>query len=345
MKKFILGVLVGGIIFGSIPLAASIEEYICHKADYKLIIYGQEYNDPELPLMTYKGHTIGSVRKILEAAGLNVEWNAELGQAEVSGLKNETNNLSLTKDIIIPFTEEKIKEIQERERSERENNQNIVLDTGEQAKYLERGSIESNIPGLSHASFITFKDELYISDGHVNYNILRNVNIYNLTEKSGESFDNGNLISYKGIRFRKLSSINLRGTIDKIDESGKTGTVTITVINKQSPKTENIFVNDEEEAKATHHIIKESPFGISNNIVLYIVKDNEGYIPEQLLRKYKREYSDRDEWVIPNKNNVVKYKDSKKYNIDTVTYQNETYFNLSDIGIKARKDWIFLYLE
>lgn len=84
MKKFILGFLTAALLFTAIPVGAAIEEYICYRADYKLVINGQEYNDPDLPLLNYKGYTVASVRKLFEAAGLNVNWNAELGQAEVS---------------------------------------------------------------------------------------------------------------------------------------------------------------------------------------------------------------------------------------------------------------------
>lgn len=91
VSAFILGVLV----FSALPVKAAIEEFICYKADYKLVIYGQEFNDPDLPLMNYKGYTVGSVRKILEAARIPITWNAELKQAEVvePDISSETSNV------------------------------------------------------------------------------------------------------------------------------------------------------------------------------------------------------------------------------------------------------------
>lgn len=83
-KQLIIGFIIGAIMFSLAPVSAAIEEFILYKADYKLVINGVEYNDPELPLMSYKGYTVGSVRKILEAAGVPITWNAELGQAEVT---------------------------------------------------------------------------------------------------------------------------------------------------------------------------------------------------------------------------------------------------------------------
>lgn len=115
MKKFILGVIVGGLIFGSVPLAAAIEEYICYKADYKVVINGKTYEDAELPILSYKGNTYAPLRSMLSAAGLNVNWNTELGQAEVGNVSNKakaennTNNQTIqipnTQTIFIPYTE------------------------------------------------------------------------------------------------------------------------------------------------------------------------------------------------------------------------------------------------
>lgn len=88
MRKFFLGLIVGALIFSIIPVYAAIEEYICYKADYKVVVRGIVYSDPELPILNYKGNTYVPMRGILEAAGLSVNWNAELGQAEVDDLKN-----------------------------------------------------------------------------------------------------------------------------------------------------------------------------------------------------------------------------------------------------------------
>lgn len=83
MKKFILGLMTGVFIMAAVPLTAAIEEFVCYRADYKLVINGVEYQDEEIPLLNYKGQTVGSVKKILDAVGMEVMWNAELGQAEV----------------------------------------------------------------------------------------------------------------------------------------------------------------------------------------------------------------------------------------------------------------------
>lgn len=89
-KQTIAAFLLGAILFSLAPVSAAIEEFILYRADYKLVINGVEFNDPNLPLMNYKGYTVGSVKKILEAAGATVTWNAELGQAEATSNPTST---------------------------------------------------------------------------------------------------------------------------------------------------------------------------------------------------------------------------------------------------------------
>lgn len=84
MKKFIMGFLTAALLFTAIPIGAAIEEYICYKADYKVMVTGTEYINEDLPILNYKGNTYAPFRSILEAAGLNVHWNTELKQAEVT---------------------------------------------------------------------------------------------------------------------------------------------------------------------------------------------------------------------------------------------------------------------
>jgi hypothetical protein len=90
MKKFLSGIIIGALLMSAIPISAAIEEYILYKADYSLLINGTEYADTELPLLNYKGYTYAPVRSVFKAAGLNVEWNAELNQASVSAPTSTT---------------------------------------------------------------------------------------------------------------------------------------------------------------------------------------------------------------------------------------------------------------
>lgn len=92
MKKFVMGFLTAALLFTAIPVGAAIEEYICHKADYKVMVNGTEYVSEDLPVLNYKGSTYAPFRSVLEAAGLNVNWNAELKQAEVTAPKGNLMN-------------------------------------------------------------------------------------------------------------------------------------------------------------------------------------------------------------------------------------------------------------
>lgn len=93
MKKLALGFLVGALLFSIMPVKAAIEEYICYKADYKVVVNGVEYTNSDLPILNYKGNTYAPFRSILEAAGLTVNWNAESGQAEVIDPSSQSSNV------------------------------------------------------------------------------------------------------------------------------------------------------------------------------------------------------------------------------------------------------------
>jgi len=99
MKKFVLGFIVGALLFTALPIGAAIEEYICYKADYKVMVNGVEYISEDLPILNYKGYTYAPFRSILEAAGLTVDWNGELRQASVTTPKTqESEDVKMTSD-------------------------------------------------------------------------------------------------------------------------------------------------------------------------------------------------------------------------------------------------------
>jgi hypothetical protein len=82
-KHFILGFITAAILFMLIPVGAAIQEYICYIADYSVIINGEEYTHPDLPILNYQGNTYAPLRSVLEAAGLEVNWNGELREASI----------------------------------------------------------------------------------------------------------------------------------------------------------------------------------------------------------------------------------------------------------------------
>ena len=84
IKQFFVGFIMAAIIFSTIPIKAAIDEYICSKANYKVMINGTEFNASDYPILNYNGSTYAPFRAMLEAAGMSVNWNAQLGQASVT---------------------------------------------------------------------------------------------------------------------------------------------------------------------------------------------------------------------------------------------------------------------
>lgn len=79
MKKFILGFLIGALVFGSVGYAVT---YVAQPATFKVMVNGKEFvSDP--PALVVEGRTYLPLRAMGDALGVPVEWNAELNRAEV----------------------------------------------------------------------------------------------------------------------------------------------------------------------------------------------------------------------------------------------------------------------
>ncbi len=96
MKKFISGFLAGAVCFCTIGAFAA--SYVADVAGFKVLVNGKEFvSDP--PALVVEGRTYLPLRAIGDALGVPVNWNAELGQAEVGTMpsvegaevKTETN--------------------------------------------------------------------------------------------------------------------------------------------------------------------------------------------------------------------------------------------------------------
>jgi hypothetical protein len=104
IKHLFLGFVIGAVIFSAIPIKAAIEEYVLYKADYKIMVDGNEYADQELPILNYKGNTYIPLRKVSDLLGVKLNWNAELGQAEITKTTIEGVNTMETQTTTIKFT-------------------------------------------------------------------------------------------------------------------------------------------------------------------------------------------------------------------------------------------------
>lgn len=109
MKKFILGFLLGALLFSIVPVSAAIEEYILYKSEAKLIVDGQEYNNPDLPILNYKGYNYipaATFRNICKAIGVDFQWVGEVKQIQLKtnkvqtsfSNKSEVDKMSMTSD-------------------------------------------------------------------------------------------------------------------------------------------------------------------------------------------------------------------------------------------------------
>ncbi len=93
MKRFIIGFLAGAMIFGTIGAFAV--SYVAEPATFKVLVNGKEFvSDP--PALVVEGSTYLPLRAIGNALGVPVEWNAELGQAEVGNSTATANQYSRT---------------------------------------------------------------------------------------------------------------------------------------------------------------------------------------------------------------------------------------------------------
>ncbi len=87
MKKFILGLICGAIICGSMAFAAT---YVAESPTFKVLVNGNEFHsDP--PVLVVEGRTYLPLRAMGDVLGVPVEWNAELSQVEVGTTSSENS--------------------------------------------------------------------------------------------------------------------------------------------------------------------------------------------------------------------------------------------------------------
>lgn len=90
MKKFIIGLISGVMLASTIAFAAT---YTASPATFKVLVNGKEFvSDP--PALVVEGRTYLPLRAMGDALGVPVEWNAELGQAEVGVISPVNDSVS-----------------------------------------------------------------------------------------------------------------------------------------------------------------------------------------------------------------------------------------------------------
>lgn len=86
-KQLVIGILIGCFLCSFMPISAAVEQFILTKADYKVLVNGQEYNDAQLPTLQYNGNTYIPLRNVANILGVKLNWNETENQAEIGTSK------------------------------------------------------------------------------------------------------------------------------------------------------------------------------------------------------------------------------------------------------------------
>lgn len=93
MKKFILGFVIGSLLFSTLPTLANISDYILHQSETKVTIDGTEYANQDLPVLYldpgYNYLPAATFRDICANLGVKFEWNGESKTIELTTPNNE----------------------------------------------------------------------------------------------------------------------------------------------------------------------------------------------------------------------------------------------------------------
>lgn len=85
-KHFLIGFLVGALLFTLIPANAAVQEYILQKSSAKITVDGKEFANKDLPVLNYKGYNYipaAVFRGICEKLGLGFDWVGETNEIQI----------------------------------------------------------------------------------------------------------------------------------------------------------------------------------------------------------------------------------------------------------------------
>ncbi len=88
MKKFVIGLILGSLITGTVGAAA---EYILNPITYDITVNGQSLKDEQYPMLNLNGTTYLSLRKTTEAVGATLFWNEATKTAELTTNQNTSS--------------------------------------------------------------------------------------------------------------------------------------------------------------------------------------------------------------------------------------------------------------
>lgn len=88
MKKFVIGLVLGSLITGTVGAAA---QYILTPITYDITVNGTSLKDEQYPMLNYNGTTYLSLRKTSEAIGATLFWNEATKTAELTTNQNTSS--------------------------------------------------------------------------------------------------------------------------------------------------------------------------------------------------------------------------------------------------------------
>lgn len=91
-KQLIIGFLLGALVFGIVPVGATVQDYLLKKSEAKLMVDGKEFSNKELPVLNYQGYNYvpaSTFREICDTIGVGFEWVGEKKEIQID-TKKET---------------------------------------------------------------------------------------------------------------------------------------------------------------------------------------------------------------------------------------------------------------
>lgn len=83
-KELLLGIVIGGVIFGAIPVIANnIDTFFAKKVDYPIMVNG-ETTKLNMPIVSIDDRTYIPLRSLCDVLGINIFWNEEYRRIEIT---------------------------------------------------------------------------------------------------------------------------------------------------------------------------------------------------------------------------------------------------------------------
>ncbi len=105
-KNFLIGFLVGALLFSFVPVSASVKEFILTTSSVKITVDGKEFTDKELPVLImqpgYNYIPAATFREICDKIGVGFEWVGDKNEIQIKtkgeGEKGDNNMGNTAKD-------------------------------------------------------------------------------------------------------------------------------------------------------------------------------------------------------------------------------------------------------